>query len=149
MFDLPEFFKSRTTHNPENDCDEWTMFLNHAGYGQLTYHWDRWLAHRLCYKMVHGSIPDGLHVMHRCDNPKCVNPNHLVAGTNYQNMYDKIAKGRQPNGEKVWSSKLTLSDVVDIRRRVKEGEKAIRLAEEYQVNRSCISKIVNNTLWKM
>ena len=80
-------------------CWLWTGGLTTSGYGILyTSKQDkprRRLAHRLMYEIEHGPIPDGLFVCHRCDNPPCVNPDHLFLGTASDNMQDMLSKGRQ------------------------------------------------------
>jgi len=148
MYSLPDFFKPRVKENPETGCQEWQMFLTPRGYGQLTYRNRRWLAHRLSYHMAVGEIRGALLVCHKCDNPKCVNPNHLFLGTDADNVSDKVFKGRQLSGESHGASKLTQDQVDEIRRRVRAGERQIRLSEEFGVNRSCISKIINNLHWR-
>ncbi len=87
-------FKSKTEQS--NDCWSWNGTHNSDGYGQA------WVlsrhtaigAHRVAYVIAHGGIPKGLHVLHDCDNPGCVNPNHLFLGTHQDNMIDKEKKGR-------------------------------------------------------
>ena len=144
---LPKLFEGKVT-TPAEGCWEWLMFLNHAGYGQCTINNRRWLAHRYVYSTVVADIPEDLIIMHTCDNPKCVRPSHLRLGTHAQNQHDKIAKGKGNEGERNAHAKFTQAQVESIRARVAAGERAIRIAEEFGVNRSCISKIVNKTHWR-
>lgn len=94
---LPERFwpKVQITANP-NKCWEWAGGLSPNGYGVIgsSSSGDRYSAHRLAYKLTHGDIPDGLFVLHKCDNRKCCNPNHLWAGTHLENVSDMMAKHR-------------------------------------------------------
>jgi len=75
-------------------CWEWTGGRNREGYGVLSVGRDREYAHRFSYRIHKGEIPDGLIVMHSCDNPGCVNPLHLSAGTPKDNTHDSMKKGR-------------------------------------------------------
>ena len=82
-------------------CHQWTAYtLN--GYGRFRVGAKMIRSHRVSYEIHRGPIPDGLHVLHECDNPTCVNPDHLWLGTNQDNIDDKMAKGRHvsANGEK-------------------------------------------------
>lgn len=129
-------------------CWEWNAYRNPAGYGEVRVNYRLWLAHRYSYHCNTGDIPEGLVIMHTCDNPACINPEHLLLGTHAHNNADTNAKGRGNQGGRNGQSKLSQQQVQDIRRRVAEGEKSIRLSEEFRVNRSCISKIVNQSSWK-
>jgi len=121
-------------------CWLWLAGVNRQGYGKFTFSDDKKHtigAHRMSYILAHGEIPAGKDVLHRCDNPPCVNPDHLWLGTIADNMKDKVAKGRQakgvehartiniarafgrgiaPKGEEQWNAKVTENDVREIRR---------------------------------
>lgn len=136
------------------DCWIWTGKPNHSGYGRIG--WSRpnvHLAHRVSWIMAYGPIPDELRVLHRCDNPPCVRPDHLFLGTQQDNMRDAAEKGRMkppPHGlgEDAPNAKLTERDVLQIRKRVAAGEFQKRIAKEYGVNPSNVSAIKRRLTWR-
>jgi hypothetical protein len=77
-----------------NGCWEWVRGRTRQGYGKLNRNGKRWAAHRFIWTFVNGPIPNGIHVLHKCDNPPCINPDHLWLGTHTDNMRDKVRKGR-------------------------------------------------------
>lgn len=90
------FWKKVDKPDSHVECWNWTGSKNLKGYGQFQFNKERWLAHRLSYAIHKTDIPDGYMVTHTCDNPSCVNPNHLVAGTAKYNSRDMVNKGRHP-----------------------------------------------------
>jgi hypothetical protein len=74
-------------------CWEWTGCLNKNGYGTFNLK-EETLVHRISYQIFHGKLEKNIQVLHKCDNPKCVNPDHLFVGTHSDNMKDKVSKGR-------------------------------------------------------
>lgn len=79
-------------------CIEWKGARNPQGYGQKCIKGKRYRTHRLAWEWANGPIPEGLFVLHKCDNPPCCNPDHLFLGTQTDNMQDMLAKGRGING---------------------------------------------------
>jgi hypothetical protein len=130
----------------DSGCWEWVGTLNDSGYGVMRNHYKYVGAHRLSYQQFVGPIPDGMHVLHKCDNRKCINPEHLFVGTNAENVADKVAKGRQRrhHGEKNPHARLTAQDVVAIRA---SGERQKDLAAKYGVTRTCIYDIRVGKSW--
>jgi hypothetical protein len=100
--------------------------------------------------MIHfGEIPENMCVYHKCDNPSCVNPNHLFLGTHKQNMIDCMNKGRFPVGEKNGKSKLKTADIIEIRKLYKNNVRQRDLCEIYNIDRARMSRIVNMKTWKI
>ena len=106
-------------------------------------------AHRLSYLIFHGEIPAGMEVCHKCDNPSCINPDHLFAGTRQDNVDDRERKGRNnpPKVEKHAKAKLTEKDVLDIRNKRAAGKSFGKLAKEYGVCKKTIQDAVSGKHW--
>ncbi len=131
-------------------CWEWTGRRTSSGYGQiaLTDAGRRTMrAPRVAWLLSNGAIPPGLLVLHRCDNPPCVNPDHLFLGTDMDNARDKIAKGRDASGARNGRARLIATDVKDIRHRLAEGERKNSIGRVYGVDRSTIRRIANGRHW--
>lgn len=130
----------------------WTFkgSLNSKGYGQFR---DGKMkkAHRVSYEIHSGAIPSNLQVLHKCDNPSCVNPGHLFLGDNNENIRDKVRKGRQSSlkGSINPSSKLNETQVSIIRKLLKTNATTHKeIASTFDVSRSAISAINNKQNWK-
>ena len=145
-------------HQDGIGCWEWTGTKTNYGYGQLSVNGKLTRAHRLAYKIVIGEIPEGLHVLHKCDNPSCVNPDHLFVGTHQDNMRDMNQKGRNKiktgvaaRGSSVFGAKLTEGDILQIKDMyVRNGYKnsnSRELAEKFGVDKSTIIRIVKGKIW--
>lgn len=126
------------------DCWVWTKSKNNWGYGQARIVGTSITAHRLSWTLEYGPIPDGLLVLHKCDNRACVRPNHLFLGTNQDNSDDMIRKGRQLHK----NTKLTAETVRDIRRRYAAGGvSTIKLADEYGIGVTTVAHIIHRRRW--
>jgi hypothetical protein len=115
------------------------------GYGRIKAEGRTWTAHRYSWAIHRGPIPDGMLVLHRCDNSACVNPNHLFLGTTQDNSDDKLAKCRHPFGSRHGQSKLTEMEVVAIR----ADSRARRvIADDYGVTEAAIYNIQLRKSWR-
>lgn len=103
------------------------------------------LAYRFSYSHFKEAIPPGSCVLHKCDNPICVNPDHLFLGTRKDNTYDMMAKGRKPIGENHYKALLKDNDVLDIRM---STESHSVMAKKYNVSNAYISAIRKGKTWK-
>lgn len=137
--------------NKTDSCWEWTGTIMRGGYGHFSINNRYKQAHRVSYQMNVGAIPAGLCVLHRCDNRRCVRPDHLFLGTQKDNAQDAIAKGRFTTGErngfrkKKEAHKLTDTQVNEIAQRYKRGGITHKeLAAEYGVSKSLVTMIIGN-----
>jgi hypothetical protein len=129
-------------------CWEWTGSSRGSGYGQASMgsRQRQYFSHRLSYEITFGNIPDGLFVLHHCDNRLCCNPEHLFLGTHKDNMQDMVRKGRHADfrGELHPQHKLSNAQVSEIQLKYSSGTITHRqLAKEYGVWCSSIFYIVN------
>lgn len=117
----------------ENQCWAWTGHKDRDGYGITWVKPKTIKAHRLIFNLIRGPIPSGMLVCHKCDNPGCVNPEHLFLGSNSENIQDSISKGRWACGESKCGSKLTDGDVKEIRRLYDSGAQTPKqIAAQFQ-----------------
>lgn len=130
------------------DCWLWTGVRTGSGYGEISRSGRYISAHRAAYEMLLGSIPDGLCVLHHCDNPLCVRPAHLFLGTHADNAADRNMKRRQARGERQGLAKLTSRRVRWIRKAYAAGLGSQRkLADRFGVSQPTIWKIIHRKTW--
>ena len=117
-------------------CWEWIGSIHKTGYGTVAYGRGSLAAHRVIYQLTFGKIPEGLFILHGCDNKKCVNPSHLRAGTNAENIKEAAIKDQM-------HVKLSSCAVREIRRLYIEGFSQPKIANMFGCCQSSISKIVS------
>lgn len=122
----------------EADCINWPGYVMPNGYGQVSANGRHYYAHRVVWETANGrSIPVGMYVCHRCDNPPCVNPSHLFLGTPADNVRDMLNKGRQASPSKA----LSPEEVIELRTiRASSGLPVRALAEVFGVAPMTISR---------
>ena len=120
-----------------SNCLVWQMYCDDSGYGVRFYKGRKWKVHRAAWDEQVGPIPDGVYVLHTCDNPPCYNVDHLFLGTQADNVADMARKGRHGR------STLTNAQCLEIRARRQAGDKVHALAAEYGVTPGTISRIAN------
>ena len=130
-------------------CWEWKGRKNSDGYGEFDYNNTCTFAHRYSWMTLHGEIPKGMVICHKCDNPPCCNPNHLFMGTVQDNVRDRDAKGRQADrhGKKNGRAVLDEEKVRAIKLLRKNGATYKELQQEFGVSNGCINHIVNGRHW--
>ena len=154
-------FAIRSSGRNEKGCWIWSGKKDLDGYGNIRDGLKMKRAHRVAWELYRGPIPAGAHVLHKCNNPSCVNPAHLSIGDHKENMQDRKVNGRPWHSDShketmrrkmkgraiTWKAKiseavkkLTPEQCADIRKRAAQGEKVQDLAAEFGVHRTTISK---------
>jgi len=152
---LAERFWKKVHKGGDDECWIWQGRIDKNGYGRidLSRQDKNRLAHRLSYTLTHGSIPDGLDILHQCDNPACVNPSHLFPGTHKQNMEDRARKGRGIRGQQWYdalgvgednpNARLSNTEVAEARALWESGAfTQTAIAKRLNVDQSHISNII-------
>lgn len=139
---LKQRFLAKIDKSGPNGCWIWLSSTNGRGYGQLSIrHGKPRYAHRIAYELFRGEIPHRVECLHTCDNPACVNPDHLVLGSHIDNMVDAAKKGRM-------SSKVTASQVIEMRMLRSSGCTLRVLAQKYGICISAVHANVTNKNWR-
>jgi hypothetical protein len=133
----------------ETPCIEWQGYKLKRGYGRRWYKGKPRLAHRVAYSVAHNIPIDDVPPLlrHTCDNPSCINPEHLIPGSYQDNMDDRAKRGRTAVGSRASGAKLTETDVLQIRKDYPGVDKHA-LAERYGVHWRTVGDIINYRYWK-
>lgn len=131
---------------PNSGCWLWlgSIIREKKPYGRFSIGRQMWIASRASYFIHFGEFDRALWVLHKCDNPMCVNPEHLYLGNGIQNAHDRNERERQARGSTIGTSKLTEADVREIRTSTKTWA---ALAKIYGMNRNHIGQVKNRKLW--
>jgi hypothetical protein len=143
----------RRTKRLPNGCRVWTGAHDQKGYGQIRRDGRVYRVHRVIYAAKHGAIPDGTLICHECDNPPCVEEDHLFAGTSKDNTLDMTLKardrGRFKPGLVPTTRKLSVADVETIRTEYAAGRATqVELARRYRTRQGHISNIITRRAWR-
>jgi len=130
-----------------NGCLLW-IGAKAKGYGVMSIDGQMKLTHRIAWEYVNGPISDGLHVLHLCDTPACIESSHLFLGTNSDNMADKVKKKRHTWGSTQPTAKLTEPQVVEIKNLLAVGSFSHReIGEQFGVSKTTITSISIGRTW--
>lgn len=147
-----ERFEEKYTPEPNTGCWLWTAALDAYGYAVLGLIIDKKKrpkhASRISYQLFRGDVPLGTVVRHICDEPLCVNPDHLILGTQEDNMADKVRRNRQNRGDNHGRRKLTLDQVMQIKSLRLSGLTLNAISEQFDVGEVQVWRICNGKRWK-
>lgn len=148
---IRERFRQKYSEEPNSGCWLWHACGHKLGYGLFRYRRKTQKAHRVSWMLHCGEIPDGLKVMHRCDVRQCVNPDHLLLGTQKENVADMTRKGRGRTGDLrgVLIANAVLNDdqVREIRAYVAAGNSQISISRRFGVSPMTVSRVINRKTW--
>lgn len=133
--------------DPSTGCWNWIGAVS-KGYGRMRVFGRSYKAYRFSYERANGPIPKGLHVLHKCNNGLCVNPDHLRLGTHYDNMQDKKLTYRNPSGEHAANARLNKQQVDKIRSLYASGWKQKDIGALFGISQTHVSDIVRFNTWK-
>ena len=131
-----------------DECYEWPYKLKGNGYGSVSVDGKLWPAHRYALTLYAGPAPaEGLHAAHSCNNPPCINPNHLRWATVAENMADRIVNNTNVPGVKNGQAKLTEAEVIKIRHLLNKGESQLKVGKQFGISQSQIGRIHLRETW--
>lgn len=142
-------FWTKVNKQKLHECWIWIGIQNKNSYGYLCINRRKFLAHRFSWIINNGNIPDKLCVLHKCDNPSCVNPNHLFLGTQAENIADMVKKNRQCvlKGENHSRCKLKIKDIEKIKSLTNKLTKK-EIAKIFNITRQYVGQIQQNKTWR-
>lgn len=142
---LNDFWSRMDKSGGPDSCWEWTGLRHDYGYGMFLGR----RAHRFAWELTNGPIPDGLFILHSCDNPPCCNPAHLSSGTQEENLRQMAARGRggQSKGERSGRAKLTWESVRAIRAAYDGSVTTSALARQYGVSHETMRVMLLGRTW--
>jgi len=147
MWTRNRLFKN-SIEDADTGCLVWQGRINKVGgYGRIGYRYRQWRTHRLAYVLLLGPIPEGKELLHSCDNPRCINPLHLRAGTHAENILEAYRKGRKsvPRGPAHPRFKLTEEQVDEV---MQSSESAPLIAARFGVSKHTVYKLRKGITWK-
>jgi len=139
---IDDFWKQVVKNNGSDGCWIWSGTVNNKGYGCISINGEIKLAHRFAFYLIKEDIPEGAHLCHSCDTPRCCNPDHLTIGNAQYNMIDSLVKGRRN------SVKLDINKVKKIRTLYADGISRKALREMFGVGKTTIDDVVTCKNWK-
>lgn len=144
---LKERFEAKFVKDPVTECWNWQGCRDKNGYSYIRVNHRTVRAYRVSWELYKGKIPDGMHICHHCDNPSCVNPDHLFLGNNYDNIQDCINKGRNNIGERNARAKLSRGQIAIIRFMLKAAISQSDIAKLFSISQSNVSRINTRNIW--
>lgn len=149
--DARERLFARCEPIPESGCWMVHGWLDPSGYGRMRIGKKQYTTHRAAYIMENGEPDPGLQVLHKCDNPACVNPSHLYAGTHKDNVRDRLERGPKTGGaywgERNQIARLDKNRVAKIKRMLLDGNAQVQIAKAFGVSRGAIDGIARGINW--
>lgn len=135
-----ETMLSKSQQNLLTGCREWHGIVNRKGYGSIRWNtkWEK--THRAMWEYHNGPIPKGMHVLHACDNPSCIEIVHLFLGTNKDNIDDKLKKDRS-------GKNLSIAKVREVKKMISHGISQTDIANFFGINQSSVSRIASGLRW--
>lgn len=132
-----------------SDCIEWGGFRNRGGYGRRYWRGKQWLTHRITWTEAHGPIPEGMDVLHKCDNPACMNIEHLYLGNDKDNARDRDSRNRRRAPKGAFNGRAEIHEFTAVRIKMLRGHMKVRdVSALLGINKSQVANIMRGDSWK-